>query len=179
MPSRITDTEFLQAALIGFQHEASEIERKMAEIRTKIGGQAARSSFSPAKTAKKRVLSAAARRRIADAQRKRWAAYRKAEKKPAASAQKAAAKAVTKKRKMSPAAKKRIADANKKRWASFRAAKATAAKKSVPTKKSTPARKAAQPKKRVVVTRTKRQAPKQALATVTPAPVVAAETSTS
>jgi hypothetical protein len=59
-------------------------------------------------------MSAAARERIATAQRKRWAAYHKGQKAPA------------QKRQLSPAARKRIADATRKRWAAYRAQKAAA-----------------------------------------------------
>jgi hypothetical protein len=71
-------------------------------------------------------MSAAGRKRIAAAQRKRWAAYRKADKpeaeKKTVAVQKAAAPSA--KRRMSAAARKRIADAQKNRWAAHRAKKA-------------------------------------------------------
>lgn len=62
----------------------------------------------------KRVVSPAARRRMAAGQRKRWAAV-KGVKQPA-----------PKKRKVSAAGRKRIAEATRKRWAEFRAKKAAA-----------------------------------------------------
>ena len=63
-------------------------------------------------------MSAAGRKRIAEAQRKRWAAARQATNHDAVAAAKPA-----KKRTMSAAARKRIADAQKKRWAAVRAKK--------------------------------------------------------
>src|ERR1022692_2919954 len=83
MASNINDVEILQAALVGLQHQASEIDTKMAEIRARIGGSQRASAPESGRPAGKRVLSAAARRRMAAAQRKRWAAYRKHDEAPA------------------------------------------------------------------------------------------------
>jgi len=136
MSSSINDVEILQAALVGLQHRATEIDARVAEIRATIGGRQP-SSAPESRPAGKRVLSAAARRRMAAAQRKRWAAYRKDEKAPVLAPKAPSAKPAGKKRKLSPAGKKRIAEANKKRWAAFRAAQATPAKKAAPAKKKT------------------------------------------
>ena len=62
----------LRAALVGYQYQLSYIASKMAEIQKQIGGKLV--SASAETTVKKRALSAAARRRIGAAQRKRWAA---------------------------------------------------------------------------------------------------------
>jgi hypothetical protein len=115
------DTEILEAALIGFQHMRDQLEDKIAALRSQVGGQAnarpARASAAPAGEApKKRTMSAAARRRIALAQKKRWAAY-KAQHQPAA-----APKATRKRRKLSAEGRARIIAATKKRWAAFRKA---------------------------------------------------------
>src|SRR6266542_5488263 len=71
------DNSILEAALIGLEQQRSQIDAKMAEIRRRLrtGGGAATSAAAPGRRAK-RVLSPAARKRIADATRKRWAAYR-------------------------------------------------------------------------------------------------------
>ena len=62
-------------------------------------------------------MSVAARKRIADAQRKRWAAVKKgAASEAVASAPKKA------KRRLSPEGRRRIIEATKKRWAAVRAA---------------------------------------------------------
>jgi hypothetical protein len=66
-------------------------------------------------------MSAAGRKAIAEAQRKRWAAA----KKPTEPAPHEAAKP---KRKLSEAGRKAIADATRKRWAAVKAAKAQQAK---------------------------------------------------
>ena len=65
-----------------------------------------------------RVVSAAARRRMAQAQRARWARVRQ---KAGAGKSAGAAKAVGKKRILSPAARRKIAEAQRARWARFRA----------------------------------------------------------
>jgi hypothetical protein len=78
MAQRIhADRDMLEAALMGLQHRREEIEKKMAELRAMIGGHAPRRTAS-APARKSRVLSAAARARIAAAQKKRWSAFRKA-----------------------------------------------------------------------------------------------------
>ena len=63
-------------------------------------------------------MSAAARKRIGDAQRKRWAASKKAAEPPVPEA------APKPKRKLSAAGRKAIIAATKKRWEAVRAAKA-------------------------------------------------------
>jgi hypothetical protein len=115
-----TDYSLLEAALIGYQHQRELLAVKIAEIQHQLGNApATASSDAP----KKRVMNVAARKRIAQAQRKRWAEYHKAQGAPA-----------RKKRVMSAEGRERIAEATRKRWAEFRAAKAAAGK---------PARKAA------------------------------------
>ena len=84
--------------MIGLEHQKSEIDAKVTEIRRRLRGLGGASKAesapmvgvgsAPAKVRgrKKRVLSPAARKRIADATKKRWAEYRA--KKAAASAPK-------------------------------------------------------------------------------------------
>jgi hypothetical protein len=101
------DTDLLQAALIGYQQQAAEITAKIAEIENQLGA-----TMPSAPPAQRRVLSAAARQRIAVAQKKRWAAAR---------GEKAAEPmARAKKSRISAAGKKRIIEATKKRWAEYR-----------------------------------------------------------
>jgi hypothetical protein len=95
-------------------------------------------------------MSAAARKRIGEAQRKRWAAQNTGKTTPVKAAKKAAP---DKKRRLSAAARKRIAAGQKKRWAVIKtgktAEKAAPAKKvakKAPAKKAVAAKKAA-PKK--------------------------------
>lgn len=115
------DTELLKAALIGFQQMRDHVEQKIADLRSRInGGRGSRpaSPGAPDSSAPvKRTMSAAARRRIALAQKKRWAAYKATRGKAAA--------AKPKKRILSAAGRARIVAATKKRWAAFRKAKQT------------------------------------------------------
>ncbi len=105
------DTDSLKAALIGYRQQAADIAAKVADIKNRLGATGA-----PATPTPKRVRSAAARRRMAAAQKTRWAAVR---------AEKVAEpKAPAKKRRISAAGRKRIIEATKKRWAAFRARKA-------------------------------------------------------
>ena len=79
MPKTLThDAEFLQAALIGLQHKLNGLDERIADLRSQLGGQPASrqaAATAPASGASKRTMSAAARKRIALAQKKRWAAY--------------------------------------------------------------------------------------------------------
>jgi hypothetical protein len=101
-----TDHDFLQAALAGYLHHLSEINQKIAELRARIGNRAD-GTTAPAR---RRTMSKDGRRKIAAAQKKRWAAVKQA--KPAQAKPR---------RKMSAAARKRIGDAARKRWASLKA----------------------------------------------------------
>jgi hypothetical protein len=70
----------LAMALVGYELEKQKIEEKIRDIRARLGGRGGGSVAAPAKGAgpgPKRTLSTAARRRIAAAQRKRWAEHRK------------------------------------------------------------------------------------------------------
>jgi hypothetical protein len=101
----VVDKSILEAALIGLEQQKSEIDAKTAEIRRRLRGLGSAVSVkieaAPPATRAKRVLSPAARKRIADATRKRWAAYRAAK----------AAKAAPKKAARKKAAKKAAAPA--------------------------------------------------------------------
>jgi hypothetical protein len=74
------DTEFLAAALAGYQWKLAEIDACMADLRARIAaaspGLSAKPAAAPAK--KKRRLSPEGRARIIAATKKRWAAVRKA-----------------------------------------------------------------------------------------------------
>jgi len=111
----VIDRKTLEMALIGYEAEQARIERAIADIRTHLN------NSSPAdQHPNKRRLSAAARGRIAAAQRKRWAVQREG---------KAANQPPRQKRKLSTAGRKAIIDATKRRWAAFRKAQATAKRK--------------------------------------------------
>lgn len=80
-------SEILEAALVGLESQREKLEGQIAQVRSLLGHKAGR----PAKSAVsgvgsvstlrgKRVLSPEARKRIAAAQKKRWAAFRKNQK---------------------------------------------------------------------------------------------------
>src|SRR5579859_6437891 len=76
---RSSDPTTLAMALVGYEFEKQKIDEKIRQIRAQLGvrtGQG-RAAGAPATKStgprKRRTLSAAARRRIAAAQRKRWA----------------------------------------------------------------------------------------------------------
>jgi hypothetical protein len=74
------DLSTLQMALIGYQVERQKIDEKIREIQSRLGGKRAGESAGGAARSKsgvKRVLSPEARKRIAAAQKKRWAEHRK------------------------------------------------------------------------------------------------------
>src|ERR1017187_1581522 len=115
-----TDPNLLAAALIGYQEMRKDIDARMGELRARIGGQPASAPLAEA-GATKHAVSPAARRRMAAAQKKRWAAVRRAE------AEVAAAPPKAKKRHLSPEGRARIIAATKRRWAALRKAKAAKA----------------------------------------------------
>lgn len=81
MAQRIrADRDILEAALVGLQHRREEIDLKVAELRERIAKMSPGMGGVPAsarRPKKARVLSPAARQRIAAAQKKRWEAFRK------------------------------------------------------------------------------------------------------
>jgi hypothetical protein len=74
--------EILEAALHGLETQKQRLEEQIAEVRSMLG-RAGKSAKTPAWSGatngapRKRILSPEARQRIAAAQKKRWAAYRK------------------------------------------------------------------------------------------------------
>ncbi len=74
------DIATLQMALIGYEIERQKIDAKIKEIQGQIGRRKVRSvdvAGVEVAAPRKRVLSAAARKRIAMAQKRRWAEHRK------------------------------------------------------------------------------------------------------
>ena len=120
----------------GFEQQKLRIDAQIAELRAMLTGPPTEPATPAAPKGKRREMSAAARKRIGDAQRKRWAASKQAAE---PSVQEAAPK---KKRKLSRAGRAAIVAATKKRWDAVRAAK-PAAKRAPAKRKMSPARKAA------------------------------------
>ena len=129
MPTHKLTPEIINAAIEGFEQQKLRIDAQIAELRAMLhGGPTATAATTEAPKGKRRKMSAAARKRIGDAQRKRWAESKK-ESEPSSPV---APDALKPKRKLSAAGKKAIADATRKRWARVRAEAATAAKAQQP-----------------------------------------------
>ncbi len=111
----------LEAALTGLQAERERLVEHIAEVERLLGHGARQAVAAPEEGTtrpRRHGMSAAGRRAIAEAQRKRWAAIHKASGQAPAKQRKA--EAPRRKRKMSAAARKRIGDATRKRWAEYR-----------------------------------------------------------
>ena len=132
MPTRNLTPQVINAAILGFEEQKRHIDTQIAELRAMLpGGRSEPAATPEAPKGKRRKLSAAARKRIGDAQRKRWAES-KAPSEPT-SQPVATPEAPKRKRKLSAAGKRAIVEATRKRWAAFHAAKA--AEKPVVAKK--------------------------------------------
>ena len=117
MPIHKLTAEILNAAIEGFESQKLRIDAQIAELWALLpGGRTEPGATPEGPKGKRRKMSAAARKRIGDAQRKRWAASKRTS--PAASSE-----ARKRKRKLSAAGKRAIVEATKKRWAAFHAAK--------------------------------------------------------
>jgi hypothetical protein len=126
MPTKLTE-EVINAAIDGFKAQKSRLDQQIAELRTMLNGGSPQGAVASEPVPRRhRRMSAAARRRIAAAQRARWAKLR-GESGPGP------AKVVKPKRRISPEGMKRIIAATKRRWrlqrAAMRAKSATVAKR--------------------------------------------------
>jgi len=109
--SGFADQQLLAMALLGYEAQKAKLDAAIADIQAELG-QGASSARSEPPICRKRTMSAAGRRRIAAAQRKRWAAIHNAKTKPKAA-----------KRKLSSGGRKAIAAAARRRWAAVRKSK--------------------------------------------------------
>lgn len=77
------DRSILEAAMRGYLAKRNEIDAKINELAQTLNARLALGSIPKTKPSKssKRQLSAEARKRIADAQKRRWAAFRKLQQK--------------------------------------------------------------------------------------------------
>jgi hypothetical protein len=123
MPTKL-DNDILTAAIEGLEAQKQRIDAHIAEIRQRLTGGSAGPAATPEPGRKRRKVSAAGRKRMAEAQRKRWAAKKRSGAAPAVSKSESGKP----KRKLSAAGRKRIVEATKKRWALVRAAASKAAK---------------------------------------------------
>ena len=127
MPTKLNN-DILAAAIEGFEAQKKRIDAQIAELRQLMTGGSSEPSLAPESMRKRRKMSAAARKRIGDAQRKRWAAGKKESSTPAKGAKAVEPVTSKPKRKLSAEGRKRIVEATKKRSASVRAAAAKATK---------------------------------------------------
>src|SRR6266849_4856488 len=118
----VVDKALLTAAVEGLELQSQRIGEQITQVRAMLGirprgrpRKSAPPAFHPQPASKRGTMSAPARRRIALAQKKRWAKYKKAK------------AGEPRKRTMSAAGRRRIAEATRKRWAEFRAKKAAKA----------------------------------------------------
>jgi hypothetical protein len=138
--SVINDRQILELAVLGLESERDRIDEAIRDIRSKLGirrqpvrtGSAAVASGIARESPVRRTMSAAARRKIALAQKKRWAVAK-------AQTSDAERPADKPKRKLSAAGRAAIIAATKKRWAAIRKAqKARATEKAPVAKKAAP-----------------------------------------
>ena len=121
MPTKLTP-EIITAAILGFEEQKRHIDTKVAELRAVLaGGPGEPTATLEVPTRKRKKFSAAARRRMKEAQQRRWAKLRGESEPPLDSAKPKPAKP---KRKLSAAGRRAISEATKKRWALKRAAAA-------------------------------------------------------
>ena len=106
MPKLSNDV--MKAAIEGFENQKRSIDARIVELRAMLNGSTAEKPASTPIGRSRRKMSAAARKRIAEAQRKRWAAVKGTTK---------ASAAPKKKRRLSAAGRAAIIAATKKRWA--------------------------------------------------------------
>jgi hypothetical protein len=122
MPTQRLTSEIINAAIAGFEGQKKRIDAQIADLRQALTGNGAHGVAASERVHRKRKMSAAARKRIADAQRKRWAAMKEASGQPSTSER------AKPKRKISAAGRKAIIEATRKRWATYRAQRARAKK---------------------------------------------------
>jgi hypothetical protein len=117
--------EILNAAIEGFEEQKKRIDAQLVELRQMLEGGPASRAAEPEAVSPKRKISAAARRRMALGQQKRWAAIKSG----AQSTSPITSEPPQTKRRISEEGMKRIIAATKKRWAlkKAEAAKAKAA----------------------------------------------------
>ena len=142
----------LLAAIEGFEAQKRRIDAQIADLRQMLDGGHSEAAAPPeAPKGRRRKLSAAARKRIGDAQRKRWAESKRPSEPPSQPAALSETPKRKRKRRLSAAGKAAIVAALKKRWAAKKAAavkarpvvakksaaKSTAKKKAAPAKATT------------------------------------------
>ena len=137
MPTKL-NPEVLTAAIEGFEAQKSRLDAQIADLRAMLSGGPAKAAAIPGEPPRKRrEMSAAARKRIGDAQRKRWAASKRQSEDSQSTSE-----APKPKRKLSRAGRAAIVAATKRRWA-LKRAQAAKAKPAAPARKKAAAKKSA------------------------------------
>ena len=131
MPQKLT-VEVINAAIAGFEQQQDRIDQRIADLRAMLPtGRIEEAITVNGSPRKRRRMSAAGKRAIAEAQRKRWAALKgRSEGEPPAPAR------AKRKWRLSAAGRAAIIAATKKRWALKRAAEAATARKASLHKKA-------------------------------------------
>jgi hypothetical protein len=131
MPTNKLTNEIIIAAITGFESQKTKIDTQIAELQSMLPGGPAETAATPEPTKKRKKFSAAARKRMKEAQQRRWAKIR-GDSEPPAPAKPVPAKL---KRRISKEGLARIIAATKKRWRLQKAAAKAAAKKLAPAKR--------------------------------------------
>jgi hypothetical protein len=126
-------TEILSAALENLTEKRHQIDEQIAEVRRMLGSSRNGSPNTSESKPRKHMISAAGRRRIAAAQRRRWAEQK------ASSGTGPAPRSKKAKRRLSAEGRQAIVDALKKRWAARRAETAGTGKSASRSKPKTAA----------------------------------------
>jgi len=138
MPTPKLNAEIIAAAIEGFESQKGRIDSQIGELRAMLSGGRTEGTATPKAPTRKRKVSAAARRRMAEGQKKRWAAIKAESEKPKSAARPEPGKP---KRKISAAGRRAISEATKRRWALKRAeaakAQSSSAKKTATQTKKT------------------------------------------
>jgi hypothetical protein len=120
--AKLTNT-IIEAAIYGFEAKKKDIDVQIAELRAMMTGASESSAKEPPAKGTRRKFTAAARKRMREAQQLRWAKIKCESSAPAA---KAPTKTTTKsgkpKRGLTAAGRKALSIAMKKRWAAKKAA---------------------------------------------------------
>ena len=131
MHTRQLTAAILDAAIEGFEAQKRRIDEQIAQVRQLQNGHSPATTTSEPQKQPRRKMSAAVRKRMGEAQRKRWAATK-------GDAETASKVTAMPKRKLSAAGRAAIVAALKKRWAAKKAGltvvRKTAAKKATPRK---------------------------------------------
>lgn len=118
MPTPKLNAEIIAAAIEGFESQKRRIDIQIGELRAMLSGGRTEGTATAEAPTRKRKVSAAARRRMAEGQKKRWAAIKAESKTPESAARLEPSKP---KRKISAAGRRAISEATKRRWALKRA----------------------------------------------------------